>query len=134
MWGQGGACPPLTEWAGQGLEGEERPSLSASGLGAPRLQAGLGSAPPLSPKAPPAVALKSICRKVAATSLPLSAKEERRQQGWRVGSGGGGALSEEAPHGKGRQQPWGPRDGEAAPSASSRGGRPRPSPTPNSAS
>lgn len=71
MWGQRGACPHSPSGLVRVWRARRDP-LSASGLGAPRLQAGLGSAPPLSPKAPTALALKSVCRKVAAMSPPLS--------------------------------------------------------------
>lgn len=126
MRGQGEPAPLTVGWSGSG--GEERPSLSASGLGAPRLQAGLGSAPPLSPKAPPAVALVHL-QKVAATSLPLALRT--RQQGMACGGSGGG-CPQRAPHGRdasspggheagGRafcQQPWAPPSAHPASAAS----------------
>lgn len=63
MWGQRGACPPLTEWAGQGLEGEERPSLCI-GTGGPE-----------------AAGRPGICSTAVAQSADCAGFEVRLQKG-----------------------------------------------------
>lgn len=134
MWGQGEPAPTHSGLV-QGLEREGETPLSLRLDWGPR---GCRLAWDLLHHCRPSASCGGFevhLQKGGGPSLPLSAKEGG-DAGWACGLGGGGLpSSEEAPHGKGRQQPLGVAHeaGRPAPSASSRG-RPVLPPHPASAS